>query len=31
MLHLGIAANHDTRKTYDRDFYGPFATISIGL
>lgn len=21
----------DTRKTYDRDFYGPFATISIGL
>jgi hypothetical protein len=20
-----------TRKTYDRDFYGPFATISIGL
>ena len=21
----------DMRKTYDRDFYGPFATISIGL
>ncbi len=21
----------DTRKTYDRNFYGPFATISIGL
>lgn len=21
----------DARKTYDRDFYGPFATISIGL
>ncbi len=21
----------DTRKTYNRDFYGPFATISIGL
>lgn len=21
----------DVRKTYDRDFYGPFATISIGL
>lgn len=21
----------DTRKTYDRDFYGPYATISIGL
>jgi hypothetical protein len=21
----------DTRKTYDRDFYGPFATVSIGL
>ena len=21
----------DTHKTYDRDFYGPFATISIGL
>ncbi len=21
----------ETRKTYDRDFYGPFATISIGL
>lgn len=21
----------DTRKTYDRDFYGPFATIAIGL
>jgi len=21
----------DTRKTYDRDFYGPFATISVGL
>jgi hypothetical protein len=21
----------DTRRTYDRDFYGPFATISIGL
>ncbi|HVT25785.1 MAG TPA: hypothetical protein VHD95_14255 [Rhizomicrobium sp.] len=21
----------DTRETYDRDFYGPFATISIGL
>jgi hypothetical protein len=21
----------DTRKTYDRDFYGPFATIGIGL
>jgi hypothetical protein len=21
----------DVRKTYDRDFYGPFATVSIGL
>jgi hypothetical protein len=21
----------DTRKTYDRNFYGPFATVSIGL
>jgi hypothetical protein len=21
----------DARKSYDRDFYGPFATISIGL
>jgi hypothetical protein len=21
----------DTRKTYDRNFYGPFATISVGL
>jgi hypothetical protein len=21
----------DTRKTYDRNFHGPFATISIGL
>jgi hypothetical protein len=21
----------DTRKTYDRNFYGPFAKISIGL
>ncbi len=21
----------DTRKTYNRDFYGPFATVSIGL
>jgi hypothetical protein len=21
----------DTRATYDRNFYGPFATISIGL
>jgi hypothetical protein len=21
----------DTRKTYDRDFYGPFAAVSIGL
>jgi len=21
----------DTRKTYDRDFYGPYATVSIGL
>jgi hypothetical protein len=21
----------DARKTYDRNFYGPFATISIGL
>jgi hypothetical protein len=21
----------DVRKTYDRNFYGPYATISIGL
>ena len=21
----------DTRKTYDRNFYGPYATLSIGL
>ncbi len=21
----------DTRKTYDRDFYGPFASVSVGL